>query len=476
MTLESIESLAFPAQILDQVHDCVVATNMSGRIEIWNRGAERLHGFSAEEAVGQHVSIVFPPGEYPKFDAKRLESFFQSGFHEFDTLVHTKAGRVRPIHVRLSLLRNAANVPVGVLSFSLDTTDLQKARADLQNRERQLRTILDAIPGLVVHLDPQLRIKFSNKAYAALVNCPSGDLVGRDGAHLFGDGNPVAAQLLNIIRVQRGSLVSSEIEFVSEDGARKWMAIQHIPDIGANGDVQGYFVVGTDLTETKRLQAVSLGEERRLREILVSEVHHRVKNSLQGIVGLLRTQATKSPDLAAALAPAITQVLSISVGFGLTSTRSRFGIVLCDMVREISRNVGQVTGALISTEMDGAILERPIVLDRSHGVNLGMIVNELIFNAVKHGEAPAEGPRIMIAISRTLETATVRIANFIGSASIGFDFPSGRGLGTGLSLVRALLPSRGSDLSFTVGGGQVTAVLNLRFDTLGIVHQDHQDR
>jgi len=250
------------------------------------------------------------------------------------------------------------------------------------------------------------------------------------------------------------------------------MVIQQIPDIGARGDVQGYFLVGTDVTESKRIQAVRLDAERRLRETLISEVHHRVKNSLQGIVGLLRAQATKNPDLTNALAPAIAQVLSISVGFGLTSTRSERGIVLCDMVHEISRNLEQITGASISTELDEAIRERPIVLDRSHGVNLGMIVNELIFNAVKHGKAPAAGPRIMVSLSRTLESSTVRICNYIDSPSIGFDFLSNTGLGTGLSLVRALLPSRGSDLSFVAGDGKVTAVLKLYFDALGPVSGD----
>lgn len=472
MSLDALKALALQTQILDQVHDCVVATNLSGRIAIWNGGAERLHGYSAEEAVGQHVSLVYLPEQHATLDAKRLEPLLESGFQEFDAIVRAKSGLLHPIHVRLSLIRDAANVPVGILSFAIDTTDLQKVRADLQDRERQLRTILDAIPGFVVHLDPQLRFRFANKAFESLANCSSSDLVGRDGRDLFGGGNPIAAQLTNSVGVPSGSAVTSEVEFTSDSGQRRWMVIQQIPDIGAKGDVQGYFLVGTDVTETKRIQAERLDEERRLRETLISEVHHRVKNSLQGIVGLLRVQATKSPDLATALAPAVAQVLSISVGFGLTSTRSERGIVLCDMVHEISRNLEQITGASISTELDEAIRDRPIVLDRSHGVNLGMIVNELIFNAVKHGMAPTAGPRIVVSLSRTLESSTVRISNYIDSASIGFDFLSGTGLGTGLSLVRALLPSRGSDLSFVADDGKVTAVLTLHFDALGPANGD----
>ncbi|MGO9995008.1 MAG: PAS domain S-box protein [Steroidobacteraceae bacterium] len=467
MTLEALRALAFRTQILDQVHDCVVATNLSGHIAFWNSGAERLHGYSADEAVGQHVSLVYPPEDHATLDAKRLAPLLEGGFHEFDAIVRAKSGRLHPIHVRLSLIHDAANVPVGILSFSIDTTDLQNARADLQDRERQLRTILDAIPMPVAHLDPQLRFKFANKAVEAMANCSSGDLIGQLAGDVPGYEHYLAAQNSTISMVLRGTSATSRNEVTLANGERREMVIQRIPDICEGGAVQGYFVVATDVTESKRIQAVGLDAERRLRETLISEVHHRVKNSLQGIVGLLRAQATKNPDLTNALAPAIAQVLSISVGFGLTSTRSERGIVLCDMVHEISRNLEHITGASISTELDEAIRERPIVLDRSHGVNLGMIVNELIFNAVKHGNAPAAGPRIIVSLSRTLESSTVRICNYIDSPAIGFDFLSSTGLGTGLSLVRALLPSRGSDLSFVAGDGKVTAVLKLYFDALG---------
>jgi hypothetical protein len=472
MTHESTMTPAFQTQILDQIHDSVVATDLRGLITFWNKGAERLYGYTAEEAVGKHISLVYPPEQHSVLDAKRLDPLLESGFQEFDAILLAKSGWLRPIHARLSLIRDAANEPAGILSLSIDNSDLQSARANLHDRERQLRTILDAIPTVVVHLDPQLRLKFANKAYESLVNCSSCNLLGRQCGHLFESASPAVPQRPNDTEALSGSAGTCELEMTCQGGVRRRLAIQRIPDIGAGGDLQGYFVVGTDVTEARRIEAVRLEEERRLRETLTSEVHHRVKNSLQGTVGLLRAQAAKSVELADALAPAIAQVLSISVGFGLMSTRSERGIVLCDMVREISRNLEQITGASISTEVDEAILEQPIVLDRRYGVNLGMIVNELIFNAVKHGKAPAEGPRIVVSMSRNLESSTVRISNCVDSTCGRFDLQSGAAQGTGLGLVRALLPPAGSHLSFVAEAGRVTAVLQLNCDTLGPANRD----
>ncbi len=459
---EPFELGALQAQILDQVHDSAVAMDLTGRIVMWNSGAVRLYGYSAAEAIGQHISLITESTDPGAFGAEQFRQLFKSGFKKFDTIARTKSGCLHPVHVRLSLIRDVFNAPAGVLGLAADTTDLQRARAELQDRERQLQTILDAVPVCVAQVDPQLRLKFTNRAYRTLVNRSNDDLVGLHVKETLQSN--YESQLPDIHKVLGGTPLVTETEIIGADGQRRSLVIQRIPDINAEGVVQGYFAVATDVTETKRIHVRRLEDERRLRETLISEVHHRVKNSLQGIVGLLRAQAAKNPDIADALAPAIAQVLSISVGFGLTSTRGENGIVLCDMVREIGRNLEQITGARILTEVDRAVVDRPIVLDRSEAVNLGMVVNELIFNAVKHGSAEGTDQRIRVLISHENQSSSVRISNHVDSTLRQFDFRSGTGLGTGLTLVRALLRPCRSKLSFVLNAGQLMAILTLGLD------------
>jgi two-component sensor histidine kinase len=256
-----------------------------------------------------------------------------------------------------------------------------------------------------------------------------------------------------------------EDEFTLSDGQRRVMLVQRVPDKTSDGTVHGYFVVCTDVTESKRAEQARLEEERRFREALIAEVHHRVKNSLQGVVGLLRSQSEQRPELAAALEPAISQVMAISVGFGLMSTRGLRGIVLCDVVREVGRNLSQITAANVETTLSESVTRDPIELDQAHAVNLSLVINELTFNAIKHQTGSASP--VQVRLDRTKESVTIQIWSATGRLPDRFDFESGAGLGTGLSLVRLLLPRRGCTLSYSSRDGGVVATVALELGALG---------
>jgi two-component sensor histidine kinase len=95
-------------------------------------------------------------------------------------------------------------------------------------------------------------------------------------------------------------------------------------------------------------------------------------------------------------------------------------------------------------------------------VPLALIVNELLTNAIKHSERPAEGlpVPIRIACGCNDEHIAVTLVN-AGTLPPGFDFAAGAGLGTGLTLLRSLLPRSGAALSFACGGGRVETRLTL---------------
>jgi PAS domain S-box-containing protein len=467
MILASVRELVRQMQILDQVHDSVIATDLDGYIASWNAGAERLHGYPAAEAIGRHVSLIYAPEEHAGPMEKSRGSFFDNGFMEFEAACLTKSGRRHVVHARLHLIRNTLGTPVGILSFAIDTSELERVRSELRERTHQLQTTLDAIPLYVAYTDTDLVIRFMNKTFNNLGARTSAEWVGRSNREFHGDRfdekEPVLRQVLS------GSPVTRSEEYVFANGERRLLMVQRIPDVGNDGTVHGFFTVGTDITESRQAETARLEEERRLREALIAEVHHRVKNSLQGVVGLLRAQAQVRPELVDALEPAITQVLAVAVGFGLVSTPGLRGIVLCEMVREICRNIGQITSARVTVTFDERVQERPVMLDQAQAVNLALVVNELIFNAVKHGSDAKAGGTVAVGIGRNDQAAWVLVSSARDALPQGFDFDAGTGLGTGLSLVRLLLPRRGCTLSYHQGNQVVTARLDLDVETLGSV-------
>lgn len=239
------------------------------------------------------------------------------------------------------------------------------------------------------------------------------------------------------------------------------MTVRRIPDIRAKGEVAGWFVAASDVTEKRRTEEQRLADERRLRDALVAEVHHRVKNILQIVAGLMRAQMAKEPDLAPALEPILSKVLAASVGFGLMGSNYHPGVTPCEMVRQICTNLEQMTGAKIETFFDGSIARESVRVDGAQAVNTALVINELLFNAIKHGGQTAGKVPVTVRLSRDLERGIVTIRNR-GTLPSGFDFGSGTGLGTGLSLVRLLLQPSASQLSFERTPTDVIATLQVR--------------
>lgn len=459
MALTATPALANYVEILDQAHDSVIALDFEGTILTWNHSAERLFGYTAEEVIGRNVSIIAGSEDHLRCNGQHLDRLRDTGVEEFSSVGRTRDGELRPIHVRLGLLRDADGAPAGVLSFAIDRSELERTRADLQEREEQLRTIVDAIPICVAHIGSDLRYRFVNRAYETLVGRPAAELVGRTIQDaLAGQYTLPEAEVRSVLA---GNCVSNEDILLRPDGEQRLVSLQRVPDRGRDGRINGYFVVTTDITERRRAEDERLDREKRLRETLVAEVHHRVKNALQGIVGLLRSQADREPAIASAVEPAILQVLAISVSFGLMSKRGLAGIVLCDVVEEIARNLERITSRVIETTHTPSIREHPIEIDQMHAVNLSLVVNELVFNAIKHLPESARNSDIKVVLEREDNIATVRVSSESRQLPELFDFRTGAGLGQGLSLVRFLLPPRCCDLRFESSAQGVTAILTL---------------
>jgi two-component sensor histidine kinase len=93
-----------------------------------------------------------------------------------------------------------------------------------------------------------------------------------------------------------------------------------------------------------------------------------------------------------------------------------------------------------------------LVVKDNETVAVALILNELVTNAVKHAQAGGAPPEV--ALQREDHTGRIRIAN-AGGLPPDFDFPRGAGLGTGLSLVKALRPAPGMDIAFCQAGDRV---------------------
>jgi len=217
-------------------------------------------------------------------------------------------------------------------------------------------------------------------------------------------------------------------------------------------DIDALAYTARDVTERRQAEAQRLQQCREQRDTLVREVHHRIKNHLQGLSGLLRQHVASQPALKPVLESFAAQVSAISVVHGLQGRSPSGRTSLRGLVAEIAAFLGSLYGTPLRLEERGdqCFMAGPcshggecrLAIADEESVPAALILNELLTNAVRHRHGPAP---ILLDI-RCDESGALIVVRNPGRLGAEVDFARGAGLGTGLGLVRALLPQKGMTL------------------------------
>ena len=126
------------AAIVDQSEDSIIAKDAKGVITEWNHGAERLYGYTAEEAIGQPISIIFPPanaGEDQRVLAQILAGHALEGY---ETTRMRKDGSMVEVWLTISPLRDAGGTIVGASSIARDIGPTKQTQRELERSYKEL--------------------------------------------------------------------------------------------------------------------------------------------------------------------------------------------------------------------------------------------------------------------------------------------------------------------------------------------------
>jgi two-component sensor histidine kinase len=303
-------------------------------------------------------------------------------------------------------------------------------------------------------VDRRGNVQAANDAAAALWGCPIAQLIGSAVERLI----PGLDQHIDLATAASGKIFDAVAAHGDGHHFPAAFALEplHIAS-GAvwviavgNGNYNNRLIAiaePLDIDKEKLMEArLALAHEQR--DTLVREVHHRIKNNLQSVTGLLRRQINANPSAADSLTAAISQVEVIAIVHGLQSAATLEYIRLCDMLAQIVGTANNLNSATHWVRLDNQ-LESPLLIVDNETVPLALILNELVTNAVKHCAEAAPRP-VAVAFKRLAsDTALVTITNPAAPLPPGFDFMAGIGIGMGLKLVRSLLPPQGIRIEFS---------------------------
>lgn len=253
---EAQAEVATQAALLDEVDASVIATDPEGRVTHWNRGAERLYGWTRAEVVGRD-------GEKPivATDSRLAEGVLAKHRRDghWEGTVVRKDGSAFPADVRNRLMVDGSGHPTGRIGVSLDITERVASKRALLAARNYMRAVADSMAESLFTLDQAGRVVYMNEAAEKLLGWSAQELQGRvvhDLLHsLRPDGTKLLMEDCPIMHARRdGVTVRVEDDvFIRRDGRSLPVAYTAGPIVSADG-VEGCVVVCEDITERKARQ------------------------------------------------------------------------------------------------------------------------------------------------------------------------------------------------------------------------------
>ncbi len=130
------EALRLQAQIIDQIHDSVISTDLAGHITIWNKGAERLFGYTSQETIGKHVSFIYPEDQYQLLQDTVIGPLKAAGGYEVEVRNKKKSGEEFYVHLSLSVLHDSSGAISGIIGYHMDITEHKKLEEQLRHSQK----------------------------------------------------------------------------------------------------------------------------------------------------------------------------------------------------------------------------------------------------------------------------------------------------------------------------------------------------
>ena len=443
--------------ILDSVLVGIVTVGPQG-IEWMNRSARRMFGGDLADFFHLPIATVATPDpDHPFHRTEYLTELVEGQAETFECKLQARDGREFWVVGNVVSLARESNERQ--LTYALlDIERRREAEARMSAAQASLQRIIEAAPLAITLRDAHtLRIVQTNQVAAETLGQSREALIGSTPE----DAMPAAAAAA-LRRDMEDALASQDVtrrEYaVAADGRTRLWDARYLPlAAGPGASPDQLLMVATDVTEQRAAQEARLEAAIEQREMLVKEVHHRIKNNLQGVAGLLQQIAQKKPEVAGPIAEVVGQVQAIAQVYGLQVGQGG-PLNVVDVLEAITASVQRTFGRTIRFVVAGESPRR-WVLPEAESIPIALTLNELLTNAVKHS-AGGDGPEVRCTLECGDGGVRVAIAN-AGRLAPGFDLARVPGGVSGLGLVRALLPRRSAGLTLAQVDGEVVATVRI---------------
>lgn len=271
--VSDFEAQLEPAALLRYSGSGVIGVTLEGLIGSWNHGAEVIYGYTRQEAIGQPITIISPPGRSLEIESLIARVLAGKPIEEIETERRAKDGTLRSVRMIVSPVRSVEGKIVGTAAVVRDITEQKRAEAELSQSEERYRSVVEALHDGIRIVDREGRTIGMNASALRILQTEEQSLrnartAERTSLLIHEDGSPYRPEEIPTEVVLRtGRPISGAIlGYVKPGGEVRWLEINCAP-LYRPGESEPYAAVSSFNDITAQKHALGALESARLEDL-----------------------------------------------------------------------------------------------------------------------------------------------------------------------------------------------------------------
>jgi PAS domain S-box-containing protein len=411
-----------------------------------NRSFLKMFGYKYQEVVGNNVNhLIVPDGMEQEASMLTSRVSKEDLVVQNETLRRRKDGSLLNVSILGSPIR-AKGDKKEVYGIYRDISEQKRSEDALRQSEEKYRTIVETIEDGYFETNLEGEFVYINQALAEITGYKRDNLMGM-GHYRYTDEQNAAKVIKTFVKVYETGIpeLGVDWEIIRNNGEKRFVEASVSLKRDLAGKPEGFRGIVRDVTE-RRMAANQIHESLREKEVLLTEIHHRVKNNMAIISSLLSMQSdyVKDENYKALFRESENRIRSMAMIHeklyqNETFSSIEFGAYTRELAESLAESLSMDnSGIRVSVEAD------EVFLDIITAVPCGLILNEVLTNAFKHAFEGRKTGVIRVTLATTGDLITLSVSDN------GIGLPSKEEIAAksslGMTLISGLSAQLGADL------------------------------
>lgn len=435
------ETQMFTTNMFNSSLDMIMASDRNNLITQVNNAVLKTFGYKTEEVIGLHPKDLYATDD--DFEVVRL-SLLDKGTFTGEIRNKRSNGEIFTSYLSAAVLRNTQGKVIGTMGISRDITESIRSQQKIREQDAKIRSIFDNAANMLIWtIDRNYDLLSFNNNFSVILKHHFG-IEPKIGMNMAEIVKPLLNKELYDYSIQSFEKTfsgqTSELEgpFKTNKNQTIWIETFLNPILMEDGSIKEISCISHEITEKKSSES-QIRQSLKEKEVLLKEVHHRVKNNLQVISSILNLQSSyvKDDQTLSILRESQNRIKSMSyIHESLYQTKNFSSINFSEYIENLSNNLFH-SYQIFDNFIELKLKVEPVNLNLDQAIPCGLIVNELITNALKYAFKGKKNGEIFIGISEKGKTISIRIEDNGVGLPKGFNYLKTETLG--LQLVITLV-------------------------------------